>query len=98
MWPADRSLSLVETPWDRFKEVTFDLFTDKTLPNILLGAFLTALMQYAIGMVPLVFPVVAGVFWQGSVLLYAIFDEIKRQIEERKARLLDPDDAPRGIE
>lgn len=91
-------MQLVETPRDRMKSVGLALFTDPSGPNILLGIFASAALQYAIGMVPITWPVVACIVWIASVVVYAVADELKRAIDERKTRLLEPESAFYGIE
>lgn len=82
-----------ESPVDRAKAVTFDLVTDRTLPNILLGAFLTSAIQLVVGMVPVSFPIISAGAWVLSVGVYSIADEVREAIEEEKNRLLSPEDA-----
>ena len=85
-------MKLVESPRERFKAVTLDLLTDRSLPNILLGMFLTSLIQYVVGMVPFAFMALSLLAWQASILTYAVADEVREKIEEAKNRLLDPAD------
>lgn len=85
-------MKLVDSPRERFRTVTWDLLTDKTLPNILLGAFLTSSIQFIVGIVPLGFLLLSFVAWGASVLTYAVADEVKQTIEEEKNRLLSPED------
>lgn len=85
-------MKLVDSPRQRIKSVTFDLLTDRTLPNILLGAFLTATIQWLVGLVPLAFVAISFVAWQLFVLVFAVADEVKQAIEEEKQRLLSPAD------
>lgn len=91
-------MRLVESPRERLYEVTLGLFSDRTLPNVLLGAFLTSLLQLAVGTVPWTLAALAGLLWALSVGVYAAVDEVRRAIEERKNRLLDPESEFYGIE
>lgn len=91
-------MRLVESPRERFRAVTLGLAADATLSHVLLGAFITSLIQFAVGMVPWVLPVVSGVLWAGSVVLYAVADEFLQRIEEKKQQLLDPESVYKGIE
>lgn len=91
-------MKLTESPQERLKSVGLVLFTDPSGPNILLGALVSATLQYVIGMVPWTWPAVAGLAWASSVLVYAYVDEVQTSIEERRNRLLDPESAYYGIE
>lgn len=85
-------MKLVDSPRERFRTVTWDLLTDKTLPNILLGAFLTASVQFFVGIVPISFVLLSFAAWQVFVFIYAVADEVQGRIEEEKNRLLSPED------
>lgn len=93
-------VKLVESPRERVKAVTLDLLTDRSLPNILLGMFLTSFIQWLVGMVPFAFMALSFLAWQASVFVYAVADEVREKIEEAKNRLLDPEDVSEfyGIE
>lgn len=96
-------MKLVESPRDRLETVTLGLVADRTLPNVLLGAALTASIQLSVGMVGWPLPAVSAACWLLSVVLYAWADEVKAALEERRRResnpwLLGEDPAPRGIE
>lgn len=96
-------MRLTESPRDRFREVTIGLAAHRSLPNILLGAFLTSCIQLIVGMVGWAFPAVSGALWLCSVLVYAVADEVLEAIKERRRKENDPwrlgdVDAPWGIE
>lgn len=83
-------MRLVESPRDRLYDVTLGLAAHRSLPNILLGAFLGSSIQLVVGMVPWTFPAVSGVLWALSVLLYAVADELQEAIAEQRRKDNDP--------
>lgn len=93
-----RRMKLVETPRERLQSVALALFTDPSGPNILLGILVGAVLQAAIGMVPVTWPIVAGMAWGTSVVTYAYVDEVKQRIEAERNRLLEAESAYYGIE
>lgn len=91
-------MKLVDSPRDRLKTVTLGLISHKSGPNVIAGIFLSAVIQAAAGFTPWWYVVLAGVAWTVSILAYAVADEVRSAIEERKNRLLDPDSEYYGIE
>ena len=91
-------MRLAESPSERLRTVTLGLAADATLSHVLLGAFLTSTIQFAVGMVPWVLPTISGGLWLCSVVLYAVADEFKQRIEEKKQQVLDPASSYKGIE
>lgn len=91
-------MKLRDSPQERLKEVTLGLISHKSGPNVILGAFVTACLQSLTGRAPPSWAIVTGFAWALSVLLYAISDEIREQIEQRKRETLDRESAYRGIE
>lgn len=89
---------MFDSPRERLKTVTLDLFSDKTLPNIILGAHLTAILQFIVGMVSLKFVAATGTTWIISIIIYAYVDEFKRKIEEAKRKTLSDESDYYGIE
>lgn len=87
-----------ERPRERAREVTIELLSDHTLPNILLGAFITATIQYAVDLVPLVFMLATGGTWICSIVIYAYVDQVRQAIEEAKRETLSDESDYRGIE
>jgi hypothetical protein len=87
-----------DSPRDRLKEVTLGLLSHKSGPNVILGVFVTALLQSLTGRAPLWWAGVSGVAWGLSVIGYAVADGIKARIEEQKRQLLSDESDYRGIE
>lgn len=91
-------MALVESPRDRVRTVTLALASDPALPNIVLGALISAVIQYQVGMAPPGLVVATAVAWTLSVLIYALGDAVVKRIEEEKRQLLAPESAFYGIE
>lgn len=96
-------MRLVKSPRGRLYDVTLGLAAHRSLPNILLGAFLGSSIQLVVGMVPWTFPAVSGALWALSVVLYAVADELQEAIEEQRRKENDPwrledVDDPYGVE
>lgn len=89
---------MFNSPKERIKTVTLDLFSDKTLPNIILGAHITAILQYIVGIVSFTFLSATGIAWIVSIIIYAYVDEIKQKIEEAKRETLSDESDYYGIE
>lgn len=85
-----------DSPVERVEELGIQMFASPMLPNILLGAALTASIQRAVGMVPLVFVIVTWVAWVIAVVVFALGDEIIYAYQASKKTF--DDDEPWGIE
>lgn len=91
-----------ESPVDRVKSVTLDLFRHRSGPNIMLGIFVGAFMQW-VSPTQLLWVVGTAIAWAASVIVYSIVDELMAYWEEQqRQRDLLPggpvDGRPRGIE
>lgn len=91
-------MRLEDHPRERVKAVAFALFTDQSGPNILLGIFVSAALQAAIGMVPAGWAALAGAVWLVDVGIYAVLDDVRRRLEAERNRLLEPESRYYGIE
>lgn len=84
-----------DSPWERLTALCVDLFVSPTLPNIILGAAITATIQTLYGLVPLGFTLGTWTAWVLSLVVYAVGDEVVRAYHAASQEL-DSDD--RGIE
>lgn len=91
-------MKLHESPSERLKTVTLGLFSDQSGPNVVLGVFITAALQAATGRAPWWWAAASGAVWALSVAVYALVDEVRQAIEERKNRVLDEESEYYGIE
>lgn len=91
-------MKLRESPRDRLKTVTLGLLAHKSGPNVVAGIALGALLQAIAGFSPWWWPLLTGAVWALWILVYALADEVKAQIEERKNQLLSPESEYYGIE
>lgn len=91
-------MKLTESPLDRIKTVTLGLFAHKSGPNVVAGIFVGGVLQSLAGFVPWWWSILTGFVWVAWVLVYAVADEVKEQIEEQKNRLLEPESHYYGIE
>lgn len=89
---------LAETPRDRLVEVTLGLFAHKSGPNVMAGIAIGGILHSAAGFSPPWWGVLTTSVWLAWVLVYAVSEEVKRSIEERENRLLEPESAYYGIE
>lgn len=76
-----------DSPWERLTGLAADLFVSPTLPNIILGAAITATIQVLYGLVPLGFTVGAWIAWVLSLVVYAVGDEILRAYQAASQEL-----------
>lgn len=67
---------LTDSPRERLKGLLLSMLADKTLPNIVLGALITASIQYKVGLVPLEFVIATIVAWILTIGIYIIGDEV----------------------
>lgn len=82
-----------DSPWERVTGLVGDLFVSPTLPNIVLGASITASIQALFGMVPLGFVAGSWAIWLVTVLVYAIGDEL-RTAYKAASNTLEESDLP----
>lgn len=89
---------MFESPKERAKTVTLDLLSDRTLPNIILGAHLTAILQFIVGAVSIEFVAATGITWIISIVIYSYVDKFKQKVEEAKRKTLSEESDYYGIE
>ena len=82
-----------ESPHERVVSLLASMLTDRTLPNVVLGAAVTSTLQNAVGSVSATFTVLTWCAWLASVLVYAVGNEVVYAIKaaQEENRIDDED-------
>lgn len=81
-WETYQTYSeLTDAPYDRLSDLLLRWISDSTLPSVVLGAWLTSVVNAALGIVPTTHLVAWSLFLLLSLSLYAIGDDVKNAIQ-----------------
>lgn len=80
-----------DSPGDRLKTLVLGLVSDPTLPNIVLGFLIGALVNYVAGHGPAAVVAWSILAYALSILLYVVGDEVRTALEAA-SKELDRDD------
>lgn len=81
-----------DSPTERVRSLLLRFISDPTIPSVIFGAWLTAIINYLIGRAPFVAVVGFGGAFGISLVIYAVGDEVTLALEAAKNTYSETED------
>lgn len=85
-------------PWERIGGLLLSMIADRTLPNVMVGAFITAQINYMAGAAPKMARDLTFIAFIASVLFHGIADEITTALKALSNEVKETEETNRPYE